>query len=76
LNRAPCRAFIRRIVLLGPAHHVRFTGLAAGSASGFATPLGRVPLDREAMERVTALRQAPIRNSRALGEPPRREIRA
>jgi MEMO1 family protein len=42
---------IKQIILLGPAHRVPFLGLAASSASAFATPLGRVPLDRAAIAR-------------------------
>jgi len=38
----------RRVVLLGPCHHLPFTGLALSSADCFHTPLGDVPLDREA----------------------------
>jgi hypothetical protein len=37
---------VERVVLLGPAHRVALSGLAASSADGFATPLGVVPVDR------------------------------
>jgi len=46
---------IERVVLLGPAHRVGFYGVAASSADYFETPLGDVPLDREAIERVVSL---------------------
>ena len=46
---------IERVVLLGPAHRVGFYGVAASSADYFETPLGRVPLDREAIDRVVGL---------------------
>lgn len=49
------RAVIRRIVLLGPSHRVPFYGLAMSSADYFETPLGRVPLDREAMDTLRGL---------------------
>ena len=39
-----------RIILLGPSHRVPFRGLATSNASVFRTPLGDVPLDREAIE--------------------------
>ena len=39
------RAKVSRVILLGPAHRVHFTGLAASSADYFASPLGRIPLD-------------------------------
>jgi AmmeMemoRadiSam system protein B len=47
----------RRVVLLGPAHRVAFRGLATTSASAFATPLGDVAVDREAIESITRLPQ-------------------
>ena len=45
------RDLVRRVVLLGPSHRIALRGLAASSASAFRTPLGEVPLDREAIER-------------------------
>ncbi|HVS27566.1 MAG TPA: AmmeMemoRadiSam system protein B [Burkholderiales bacterium] len=48
---------IRRVVLLGPAHRVYVEGLALPSAVRFATPLGTVPLDAEAMRQIRALPQ-------------------
>lgn len=48
---------IERVVLLGPAHRVALRGLAAPEATAFATPLGEVRLDREALDRVLALPQ-------------------
>lgn len=36
---------IRRVVLIGPAHYIAFSGLAGSSASGFQTPLCAVPVD-------------------------------
>ena len=49
------RDLIRRVVLLGPAHRVGFHGLAASSADSFATPLGAVPVDKEALAKVLKL---------------------
>lgn len=54
---APDRDVISRIVLLGPAHRVPFHGLAASSAEAFETPLGLVPVDRDALARVARLPQ-------------------
>lgn len=54
---APSRDTITRVALLGPAHRVAFEGLAVSDADAFATPLGRVPLDREAIERIATLPQ-------------------
>lgn len=46
---------IRRVVLLGPAHRVAVHGLAAPACDAFETPLGLVPIDREARDRVRGL---------------------
>ncbi|HEX3344199.1 MAG TPA: AmmeMemoRadiSam system protein B, partial [Polyangiaceae bacterium] len=43
-------ARFRRVVLLGPAHHTQFVGIAAPFADTFATPLGAVDVDRIAVE--------------------------
>ncbi|MBS1270566.1 MAG: hypothetical protein MAG794_01523 [Gammaproteobacteria bacterium] len=40
------REQIKRIVLLGPAHRVYIDGIAASTATAFATPLGNVPVDQ------------------------------
>lgn len=53
----PERDQVKRIVLLGPSHYVAFDGLAASSAEAFATPLGLVPVDLEAVREVRALPQ-------------------
>ena len=53
----PARDLIQRIVLLGPSHHVALDGLATTSAEAFATPLGVVPLDLEAIRQVRSLPQ-------------------
>ena len=49
------RGAIRRVVLLGPSHRIGFRGLAVSSAHRFATPLGEIPIDREACKALTAL---------------------
>jgi AmmeMemoRadiSam system protein B len=43
---------IDRVLLLGPAHHVPFAGVAAPFADSFSTPLGDVIVDRLAIEGV------------------------
>lgn len=45
----------RRVVLLGPAHRVYFEGIAAPAVQGFDTPLGVVPVDQDAIARMTDL---------------------
>src|SRR4051812_40483008 len=49
---APGRGIIRRVVLLGPVHRVAVRGLAVQTAEAFATPLGTIPIDREALQAV------------------------
>jgi len=51
---------IERVVLLGPCHRVYLAGLAASGAEAFETPLGRIPLDRGAIERALELPQVRI----------------
>jgi AmmeMemoRadiSam system protein B len=50
---AACRGEVRRVVVLGPAHYVRLSGMAVPRVDVFATPLGPVAVDLEA--RRTAL---------------------
>lgn len=54
------RERISRVVLLGPSHRVYLRGLAAPSAESFVTPLGEVPVDRQALERVLRLPQVTL----------------
>lgn len=56
LVRSPSSG-ISRVLLLGPAHHVPFAGIAAPFADSFATPLGEVTVDRIAIEGVRHLPQ-------------------
>ncbi len=51
------REIIKRILLLGPSHYVGFRGVAASSAAAFATPLGLVPVDQDAVRAATGLPQ-------------------
>ena len=46
----PLAGRVRRVVLLGPAHRVWVQGAAVPSAGAFASPLGEVALDREAID--------------------------
>ena len=54
---APARDQITRIVLLGPSHFFALDGLATSSADGFATPLGVVPVDTQAVRHLQELPQ-------------------
>ena len=46
---------IKRVVLTGPAHFVPLRGIAAPTVEAFATPLGRVPVDRDALSAIADL---------------------
>jgi len=54
---APARKTIRRVVLLGPTHRVPVRGLALPGVAAFATPLGVISLDPEAVAALDALPQ-------------------
>lgn len=46
----PHRKQYKRVILLGPCHRVAIRGLALSGADVFRTPLGDVPLDRDAID--------------------------
>lgn len=46
---------IERVVLAGPAHRVPVAGVAIPEVVAFDTPLGRVPLDLDTLERLASL---------------------
>lgn len=46
---------VERVALLGPAHRVYLEGMAVPSVDAFATPLGQIPLDRRAIDRIAGL---------------------
>lgn len=48
---------VTRVVLVGPAHTLRLRGLATVSVDAFASPLGNVAVDREAVQKGLALPQ-------------------
>ncbi len=54
------RSTLRRIVLLGPVHRVPIRGLALPAARAFATPLGTLALDAEAVEVARSLPQVRV----------------
>ena len=53
----PGRKRIHRVLLLGPVHRVPVRGLALPGVHSFATPLGQVALDHEAMHTLADLSQ-------------------
>lgn len=48
---------IRRVVLLGPTHHVAVRGLALPGVDHFATPLGSIIIDADAIRQIDHLPQ-------------------
>jgi len=54
------RGRIERVLLFGPSHFVRVRGLAVPSSDTFVTPLGRVPIDTEAVQLALTLRQVVV----------------
>ncbi|HNH34893.1 MAG TPA: AmmeMemoRadiSam system protein B [Rhodocyclaceae bacterium] len=57
---SPLRDRIRRVVLLGPTHRVAVRGIAVPSVAAFATPLGVVAVDREAIASLAGIPQVGI----------------
>lgn len=57
---APARKIVKRVIVIGPNHRVSVDRVAATSAEAFATPLGVVPVDRAAMERLSSLTQVDV----------------
>lgn len=53
----PARDTIRRVVLLGPSHHIGFSGVALTEAEYYRTPLGDIPIDQQAYAQLITLRQ-------------------
>jgi hypothetical protein len=58
---APLRGQIRRVVLIGPAHRVWIRGVALPDASVFASPMGDVEIDAEAVASIRKLPQVSVR---------------
>jgi AmmeMemoRadiSam system protein B len=46
---------ITRIILLGPSHRILLNGMAVSSAKQFATPLGLIPIDIDAVQQILNL---------------------
>lgn len=51
---------IRRVILLGPTHRVAVRGLALPGATTFASPLGEIPVDLEAVQAISHLPQVTL----------------
>ena len=57
---AGARDIIRRVVLLGPVHRVPVRGLALPGSEAFATPLGEIRIDQDAVAALKSLRQVVV----------------
>lgn len=57
---AVARSSIRRVVLLGPVHRVAVRGLALPGVDAFATPLGSIPVDQDAIAALAGLSQVVV----------------
>ena len=57
---AAARGTIRRVVLLGPVHRVPVRGLALPAAQAFATPLGTVRVDADAVAHALEMPQVAV----------------
>ena len=57
---ATVRQTIRRVVLLGPVHRVPVRGLALPGTDYFATPLGEIEIDQDAVAAIRSLRQVVV----------------
>lgn len=57
------QANINRIILLGPAHRIQFYGMALSGYDAFATPLGEVRLDTEAMQQALSLADVQVNDA-------------
>lgn len=57
---AGLRETVRRVVLMGPVHRVPVRGMALPGVDAFATPLGNVQIDSEAVSAVASLRQVVV----------------
>ena len=54
---AAARGVVKRVLLFGPSHYVAGRGLALPTSDYFETPLGHIPLDKEALRTLAGLKQ-------------------
>jgi AmmeMemoRadiSam system protein B len=64
----PAHNTIKRVILLGPAHRVYVRGLALPDVDSFATPLGKVDLDKQAMAKLQGLSQVAVSSAAHIQE--------
>ena len=56
----PIANSINRVVIMGPCHRIGISGIALPSSQAFDTPIGRIPLDIEAISKIVPLHQVNI----------------
>ncbi len=56
----PVAEQIKRVVLLGPCHRVAVRGLALSGADAFMTPLGEIPIDKDAAAMIVDMPQVGV----------------
>lgn len=56
------RETIKRVIILGPCHRIGINGIALPSTETFQTPLGNIPLDKDAIARIKDLEYVKIFN--------------
>lgn len=59
---------VERVVLLGPAHRVPLRGIAMPTSVAFDTPLGPVPIDRDAAAAIAGMAQVVVDDHAHAGE--------
>jgi len=57
---APAREIIKKVILLGPSHRVPIQGIAASRMSAYATPLGNISVDHQALAKIKPLPQITV----------------
>ena len=64
----PLAGTVKRVVLLGPCHKTAVRGLALPSVDAFATPLGNIPIDKEACRVALKFPQVSVFDAAHAGE--------
>ncbi len=65
---APAHLMITKVVLLGPSHRIPLKGVAVTQMTNFATPLGLIPIDTQAINEITSLPQVSVREEAHVSE--------
>jgi MEMO1 family protein len=60
-----------RVIIIGPSHHALFSGLSIADVDAYATPLGKVALDKQA---IAQLRKSPLVQSVPKADDPEHSV--